>query len=1166
MEANSDMEFPAFPYKPYPIQLDFMKFLYQSLDRGGISMLESPTGTGKTLSMICSALQWLVDRKKLESLGNNRQEQLGEGNVEDDEPDWMRDFVPNKDPDLVERKILIQQNKIGFRSKGKEDVVRDLFSPSEGEGEKEKANNDKKVRNVKVKNGVDEEDDEEFLLEEYDSEGENGGKSKRKNVGADDDFSSEEEEEVDGLGEKEEETRLKIFFCSRTHSQLSQFMKELRKTKFASELQVVCLGSRKNFCINEEVQKLGNSTRINERCLELQKNKKHEASKMKKLGSAKRVRCNKSSSGCPMLRRRKIEEFRNEIIQLEALDIEDLVRIGRNLGGCPYYGSRRMMPTADLVVLPYQSLLSKSSRESLGLNLKHSVIIIDEAHNLADTLISMYDAKITVSQLNQLKFHLDGYFQRFRNLLGPGNRRYIQTLMTLTRAFLEMLSDDRKAVSHTDPPCDAEEIKIASDSTMTINEFLFALNIDNINLVTGYGDRVAISQRVANVGDDEVISEEESAISGFRALADILSSLINKDSDGKIIVSKPMQTCNGLERGYIKYVMLTGEKIFSEVVDQAHAVILAGGTLQPIEETKERLFPSLQLDQLPFFACGHVIPSENILPVAVKYGPSGLPFDFSYKARSSSTMIAELGLLLSNLVTVVPEGVVVFFSSFDYESRVYEAWKASGILSRIMKKKRVFREPRKSTDVEAVLREYKETIDELSIQGPTSCNGAILLAVVGGKISEGINFSDGAGRCIVMVGLPYPSPSDVELIERVKHIEGLGKTILSTKSVYGESHNGDVETGFHILKSCKGRGKEYYENLCMKAVNQSVGRAIRHINDYAAILLVDARYASDSPKRSFSHSTDKLPQWIKSHLVTTTPNYGEVHRLLHQFFKFHKRKESMKKESNSITLTETSQHISLEEVVPKLRSLSLPHCHLSQVHISPTNLELSVNADTPIKMSNKPSRTKAKPQMLIKQTFGKTKKLFHKTFRNLKSFILVGNQEKPTNPTPNPIFSDIKRDNIKMQELDNFYRSFSEKWESIEVKKKKEEIKGNEQYSTSSMDYRGIEDLKEEKKARKYTGRDKKESSFMAADALAQKMKDLEMMDVNDMDHVLDIEEVLHYYSRLNCPAYVEIVDKFFMDMYSEYHVPQPSRSGSMRKLGSASAHSSMRSLGPLKL
>lgn len=156
---------------------------------------------------------------------------------------------------------------------------------------------------------------------------------------------------------------------------------------------------------------------------------------------------------------------------------------------------------------------------------------------------------------------------------------------------------------------------------------------------------------------------------------------------------------------------------------------------------------------------------------------------------------------------------------------MYDAWKESGIVSRIMKKKRIFREPRKSTDVEAVLREYKGTIDALSTTGSTSCNGAILLAIVGGKISEGINFSDGAGRCIVMVGLPYPSPSDVELIERVKHIEGLGKTIPRET----ECHSRDVETGLQILKRCKGRGKEYYENLCMKAVNQSIGKCCHRI-------------------------------------------------------------------------------------------------------------------------------------------------------------------------------------------------------------------------------------------------------------------------------------------------------------------------------------------------
>lgn len=48
-EENGEMEetgqkFGAFPFKPYSIQIDFMNALYDSLDKGGIAMLESPTG------------------------------------------------------------------------------------------------------------------------------------------------------------------------------------------------------------------------------------------------------------------------------------------------------------------------------------------------------------------------------------------------------------------------------------------------------------------------------------------------------------------------------------------------------------------------------------------------------------------------------------------------------------------------------------------------------------------------------------------------------------------------------------------------------------------------------------------------------------------------------------------------------------------------------------------------------------------------------------------------------------------------------------------------------------------------------------------------------------------------------------------------------------------
>lgn len=56
-------------------------------------------------------------------------------------------------------------------------------------------------------------------------------------------------------------------------------------------------------------------------------------------------------------------------------------------------------------------------------------------------------------------------------------------------------------------------------------------------------------------------------------------------------------------------------------------------------------------------------------------------------------------------------------------------------------------------------------------------------------------------------------------------------------------------------------GQAYYEDLCMNAVNQCIGRVIRHANDWAAILLADARWAAPSSacKTFISKQTSKQP-------------------------------------------------------------------------------------------------------------------------------------------------------------------------------------------------------------------------------------------------------------------------------------------------------------------
>ncbi|CAH1389750.1 unnamed protein product [Nezara viridula] len=343
---------------------------------------------------------------------------------------------------------------------------------------------------------------------------------------------------------------------------------------------------------------------------------------------------------------------------------------------------------------------------------------------------------------------------------------------------------------------------------------------------------------------------EQSSSQPLSVILSLLENLTLNNKEGRIVVS----ISNTVGKSVIKFLLLEPAIAVTDIISKARSVILAGGTMEPKGELKERLFIACGADpqRIMEFSCSHIIPPNQILPIVLTKGPTGKPLDFSYDSRSSLATINEFGRVLVNICNIVPAGIVCFFPSYEYENTIFEHLNKHGIIENISKKKQVFREPKKTGGVDEVLSGYAK-----AVKTAKGKNGALLFSVVGGKLSEGLNFSDELGRCVIVVGMPYPNIKSPELIEKMKYLE---------------------------QNIRNGAGKEHYEACCMKAVNQSIGRAIRHRSDFATVLLLDQRYSSQKV-------LNLLPAWIMKSLKIQE-QFPQALAAVVKFFKQHDTTES----------------------------------------------------------------------------------------------------------------------------------------------------------------------------------------------------------------------------------------------------------------------------------
>ncbi|XP_025057486.1 regulator of telomere elongation helicase 1 isoform X3 [Alligator sinensis] len=642
----------------------------------------------------------------------------------------------------------------------------------------------------------------------------------------------------------------KIIYASRTHSQLAQVISELKNTVYRPKVCV--LGSREQLCINPEV-------------------KKQESNHMQIYMCRMKV----MSRSCHFYN--NVEEKSTEMELTDSImDIEDLVKKGNKHRACPYYLSRSLKQQADIIFMPYNYLLESKTRRSHNLDLRGTVVILDEAHNVEKLCEESSSFDLTPYDLASAMDAINLVLEEQAKVVQQ-NEINAEFNMEVTSSGLSMELEDiakiKKILLQLENAIDAVELPGNEKGVTKEGSYIFDLFAEaQITFQTKSSLLESLEQILQFLSGRTGIFINTS---GLHKLSDIIQTVFSTDPPEGTSSTNPVQSVSKHYKVHIHLdtsnqrkkqrtdlwsasVTKKQGKILSywcfspgysmhELVRQGvRTIILTSGTLSPLSSLTMEM-------QIPFPVClenPHVIDEHQIWVGIIPKGPDGAVLSSSYGKRFSEEYLSSLGKTIGNLVRVIPDGLLVFFPSYPVMDKSLAHWREHDFARRIEEVKPMFVEPRNKGTFMEVMDAYYD-----KIVCPKS-SGAAFLAVCRGKASEGLDFADTNGRGVIITGLPFPPCMEPRVVLKMDFLDEMRKK----------------SGGSQFLS-----GREWYSQQASRAVNQAIGRVIRHRHDYGAIFLCDNRFLNNDIR-------GKLPSWVRPY-VKVYDNFGHAVRAVSQFFR-----------------------------------------------------------------------------------------------------------------------------------------------------------------------------------------------------------------------------------------------------------------------------------------
>lgn len=475
-----------------------------------------------------------------------------------------------------------------------------------------------------------------------------------------------------------------------------------------------------------------------------------------------------SAQGCPEYKNAQ-KLSRHPSLQIggcyEVHDIEDLIRVGRKVKGCPYFAAQTMAEAAQLVFCPYNYLISPIVRRAMDIDIRGSIIVLDEAHNIEDIARDAGSFDVDEESLLFLRQELEGLVTD-------------EAVAKIYEPLHEVIQGLNGWIDEQGNNLQKNEFEHPA-SFWTGEEAMKELKYAGITPVNFPVLQECATKAIKAASDAE---SEGVHLSGGSAmtLESLFSSLSyffaenGRHSNDYQLALQRFAKCEGNSvTSFIgwKCVMslwcLNPAVVFRDIADLTLSVILTSGTLSPMGSFASEL-------GVQFEACmeaPHVINADSqVFATVLSSGPTGRRLNASYRTANEYSFQDELGATLEEICRVVPGGALVFFPSYNLLEKLQRRWYQTGQWARLEAQKHVCVEPRGSTEeLEPVLKGYynailgkvppkkgrggakqivKNRVTKDSSQ-ESAKGGAAFLAVCRGKVSEGIDFSDDKARVVV---------------------------------------------------------------------------------------------------------------------------------------------------------------------------------------------------------------------------------------------------------------------------------------------------------------------------------------------------------------------------------------------------------------------------------